>query len=142
VTYEVADIRQNLPDGPFDNIIWDAAIEHFTEEEIGRIMREIHAPLCPHGVLSGYTIIEQGQRKMHDEHEYEFKSKEDLARFFSPHFHNVLILQTNYPTRQNLYFFASDSALSLDKDMVRIVASIGLRGGAGQKNQDQAPSLR
>jgi hypothetical protein len=41
-------------------------------------------------------------------HEYEFKSKEDLTRFFYPHFKNVKVFETLYPDRHNLYFWASD----------------------------------
>jgi SAM-dependent methyltransferase len=32
ITFIKQDIRAGLPEGPFDNIVWDAAIEHFTEE--------------------------------------------------------------------------------------------------------------
>ena len=38
--YELADIRTQMPDGQFDNIIWDAAIEHFTESEIAAMIQE------------------------------------------------------------------------------------------------------
>src|SRR5690242_17450870 len=39
ITYLRHDIRDGLPPGPFDNIVWDAAIEHFTEQEIDDIVR-------------------------------------------------------------------------------------------------------
>lgn len=38
IRYELADIRRGIPDGPFDNVVWDAAIEHFTEAEIKFIL--------------------------------------------------------------------------------------------------------
>src|SRR5690242_216166 len=38
IRYELADIRTQMPAGTFDNIVWDAAIEHFTETEISEIM--------------------------------------------------------------------------------------------------------
>ena len=34
IEFILGDIRNDIPEGPFDNVIWDAAIEHFTEEEI------------------------------------------------------------------------------------------------------------
>src|ERR1700754_812175 len=34
IRFEIADIRIQMPEGKFDNIVWDAAIEHFTEAEI------------------------------------------------------------------------------------------------------------
>lgn len=113
VTYKVADIRKDLPEGSFDNIIWDAAIEHFTESEIEDLIGGIRVRLKSGGVLSGYTIIEE-EHKSHHDHEYEFKSREDLARILKPYFRNVLVFQTDYPTRRNLYFFASDGALPFD----------------------------
>jgi hypothetical protein len=39
-----------MPEGIFDNVIWDAAIEHFTEEEIDGIMKNIKARLKPNGI--------------------------------------------------------------------------------------------
>jgi SAM-dependent methyltransferase len=109
VTYALADIRTQMPEGIYDNIVWDAAIEHFTEAEIATVMSNIKERLRPDGILSGFTIVERlDGKKMLPHHEYEFKSKEDLARFFYPHFKNVKVFETLYPDRHNLYFGASD----------------------------------
>lgn len=112
IDFKVCDIRNSLPIGKFNNIVWDAAIEHFTESEIDSIMCNIRESLTTAGVLSGYTVLEKesGEKHLH-QHEYEFKSKDDLARFFSPHFTSVQILETQYPSRTNLYFFASNGVL-------------------------------
>jgi ubiquinone/menaquinone biosynthesis C-methylase UbiE len=53
VTYRLADIRTQMPEGIFDNIVWDAAIEHFTESEIADLMANIKKRLTPTGTLSG-----------------------------------------------------------------------------------------
>lgn len=110
VKYIVGDIRKDMPTGSFENVIWDAAIEHFTEEEIAKIMAEIKTRLGDEGLLSGYTIVERQDGSSHHLHEYEFHSKEDLLRFLTPHFKNVRVFETIYPNRHNLYFWASDSA--------------------------------
>ena len=112
VSFHVADIRTQMPDGRYDNIVWDAAIEHFTETEIEDIMRNIKKRLAPDGILSGHTVVERadGQKQL-SHHEYEFKNKEDLLRFFTPFFANVIVFETEYPGRHNLYFWASDSAI-------------------------------
>ncbi len=124
ITYKTCDIRTEIPHGQFDNVIWDGAMEHFKESEIALIMAQIKARLKPHGVLSGYTIREQklgsGQKSL-THHEYEFQSKEDLARFFVPHFKNVKVFETVYPTRHNLYFFCSDSTLPFDPQWSHLV---------------------
>lgn len=118
ITYEVCDIRTSIPSGKFDNVIWDAAIEHFTESEISKIMSDIKDCLADKGILSGYTITSRPDgQKMHSDHEYEFSSKEDLMRFLSPHFKRVKIFETDYPDRHNLYFYASDVvSLPFDPD--------------------------
>jgi SAM-dependent methyltransferase len=114
ITYIKHDIRRGLPKGPFDNVIWDAAIEHFTEQEIDAVMAQIVESLGPDGILSGYTIVENetGKESLHL-HEYEFKDAQDLRRFFTPHFKFVRVWETIYPTRHNLYFVASQSPIEI-----------------------------
>lgn len=112
VMFHIADIRTQMPDGSYDNIVWDAAIEHFTEAEIQNIMENIKRRLIPGGILSGHTLVERGDGQKHlTHHEYEFKSKEDLLRFLDPFFANVTVFETIYPGRHNLYFWASDSVV-------------------------------
>jgi len=122
VHFEIGDIRKDIPNGPFDNIIWDAAIEHFTDSEIMNLMSRIKQVLTPAGTLSGYTIVEplDGGKHLH-QHEYEFRSKGDLARFLVPHFKCVQIIETVFPSRTNLYFFASDSMLPFDRESSLII---------------------
>jgi SAM-dependent methyltransferase len=114
ITYIQQDIRIGLPAGPFDNIVWDAAIEHFTETEIDQIMGELVQRLGSDGILSGYTLTEAADgRKSNALHEYEFKDKDDLRRFFTPHFKFVKVWETIYPTRHNLYFAASQKPIEV-----------------------------
>jgi SAM-dependent methyltransferase len=117
ISFIVGDIRKNLPPGPFDNVIWDAAIEHFSEEEIKQIMHSIKERLKNNGTLSGYTIVEKEDGDLsHELHQREFKSKQDLLRLLSPHFKHVKVFETIYPSRHNLYFFASNNTLPFDED--------------------------
>jgi len=115
ITYQLCDIRTGIPEGVFDNIIWDAAIEHFTKEEIQIIMSGIKKRLSKDGILSGHTIVEANIGEA-SHHEIEFKSKEDLMHFFSPYFKNIKIFETIYPSRHNLYFYASDGILPFDEN--------------------------
>lgn len=117
VTFVLADIRTAMPPGIYENVVWDAAIEHFTPDEITAIMGAIKVRLTPDGVLSGYTMVEaeDGVKALH-QHEYEFKDKADLARFLSPHFKHYRVFETKFPNRHNLYFWASDSGIPFDRD--------------------------
>jgi SAM-dependent methyltransferase len=117
VEYMLADIRTAMPPGTYENIVWDAAIEHFTPKETDKILRDIHARLAPGGILTGYTIVERATKvKMLSHHEYEFKSKEDLLGFLTPHFERAMVFETTYESRHNLYFYASDGPLPFDPE--------------------------
>jgi SAM-dependent methyltransferase len=126
IKYLLGDIRTDMPSGQFDNIIWDAAIEHFTEDEIKGLMSSIKERLAPGGIVSGYTIVEpeHGGKHLH-QHEYEFHDKADLARFLEPWFKNVQVFQTVFPSRTNLYFFASDGDLPMDRPISMTVRKQG-----------------
>lgn len=65
IDFAVADIRYDIPEEVHGekptNIIWDAAIEHFTPKEIDAILRHICNILSEkNGILSGYTIKARG----------------------------------------------------------------------------------
>jgi SAM-dependent methyltransferase len=122
VDFILGDIRTDIPDGPFDNVVWDAAIEHFTEVEIADLVAKIKSVLNKDGILSGYTVTEApGDAKHLHQHEYEFHNKEDLARFLEPHFKNVHVYETVFPNRTNLYFYATDGRLPHERQRHLIV---------------------
>jgi SAM-dependent methyltransferase len=111
VRYNRCDISQGLPEGRFDNVVWDSAIHHFSEAEVHRILGFVHSRLRPGGVLSGYTIIEPGADYAYAR--MTFAEPEDLAELLEHEFPHVAVLQTPDALRQNLYFFASDTSESL-----------------------------
>ena len=125
ITYILSDIRTNMPKGKFENIVWDAAIEHFTPLEIKKLLQDIKSRLTSEGVLTGYTIVEKesGEKSL-SHHEYEFRNKEDLLRFLEPHFRNVTVFETIFPSRHNLYFWASDGLIPFSKDSTFVTTSI------------------
>jgi SAM-dependent methyltransferase len=115
LSFVLADIRTSMPDGTFENVVWDAAIEHFTPAEISSIMINIKRRLTPDGILSGYTLVEKDDGTTHlDQHEYEFRDMDDLSSFLKPHFKNVRVFETIFPDRHNLYFWASDGDVPFD----------------------------
>jgi SAM-dependent methyltransferase len=123
LSFVVADIRTQMPDGLYDNVVWDAAIEHFTELEIPAIMQNIKDRLAPGGILSGHTIAALTNQKQLSHHEYEFQNKEDLLRFFTPVFSNVLVFETEYPGRHNLHFWASEAAIPFGHGWTHAISS-------------------
>jgi SAM-dependent methyltransferase len=125
VDFVLADIRTDMPAGQFENVVWDAAIEHFTPTEIEKILADIKSRLLPDGVLSGYTLVERSDgTKSLPQHEYEFKNKEDLHRFFTPHFRNVTVFETVFPSRHNLYFWASDGPVPFSPAWPAVMSTV------------------
>jgi cyclopropane fatty-acyl-phospholipid synthase-like methyltransferase len=125
--YRCADVRTDMPEGPFDNIVWDAAIEHFTVDETKTILANIKSRLGETGTLSGYAIAAKPSGKSLPQHEFEYQSKEDLAAFLKRFFPNVLVFENVsrdiMEERRNFYFMASFSNLPFDagwESMVRL----------------------
>jgi SAM-dependent methyltransferase len=109
VEYVLADVRTDLPEGVFDNVIMDAAIEHFSEDEIHPLLEKVRQRLSRGGVFSGHTMIQLADgRKSLEYHEREFAGKEDLLQVLRPHFANVTVFETTAPRQNNLYWWASD----------------------------------
>lgn len=122
IDFRLADIRHDLPEGEFDNVIWDASIQHFTDGETISLMSNICALLGSSGILSGCTVADNGTgEKQLRYHEREFKGREDLSEFFARWFKNVEVWETVYPGRRNLYFYASNGALPRDRGMTTVL---------------------
>lgn len=113
IEYEFCDIRYdllNLPavkKGKFTNIIWDASIAYFNNEEIEQIMFSIKKCLFEDGVVSGQTIIEEDHENF-SLNINKFSSLEEIEAFFSPWFKHVYVFETVYSDRHNAFFYASD----------------------------------
>lgn len=106
VSYVEGDIRRELPEGPFDNVIWDAALTHFSDDDVQRILTSVRGALQPGGVLSGHADYEAGS-----DYHYaliRLPDSETLAEVLSRVFPYVHIRRTHEGPRVNYYFFCSD----------------------------------
>jgi hypothetical protein len=113
LSYEQCDIRRTLPDGPFDNVVWDSALHHFTPDETGKVLALVKERMTPGAVLSGYTEVEDipyAYRKV------DFRDKADVAALLGRAFAHVMVVDTPDPERTNIYFFASDDRERLPLD--------------------------
>jgi ubiquinone/menaquinone biosynthesis C-methylase UbiE len=111
VEFRKADIRSELPAGPFDNVIWDSAIHHFSIAEAAVVLASVHRVLADDGVLSGYTVIEPDESYAYTR--LRFTDAVGLAELLTGEFAHVSVLETSDPLRRNLYFFASDLRAAL-----------------------------
>lgn len=96
-------ILDDLPDLRYDIVVWNAAIEHFTIENMKKIFNKISKVTKKDFTLCGYTNQKSGE-KAHPHHKYEFESKDELRQFLSDYFIDVEVIKTWYPQRVNLYF--------------------------------------
>jgi SAM-dependent methyltransferase len=111
IEYRHCNILEGIPEGPFENVIWDSAIHHFALADAAVILASIHRSLANGGVLSGYTEIEPGE-----EYSYarlRFRDPGGLADLLGQEFPHVSVIETPDQLRRNLYFFASDSVKAL-----------------------------
>lgn len=113
ITFLQGDVRTDIPDEPFDNVIWDSAICLFTPAEVDTAMTMIKTRLGPDGIVSGHIGFEPDHTELNVS---RYESIEDLEVRLSPFFRNVKIFSTSYGSRFNLYFYASDGALPFDRD--------------------------
>ena len=120
IKYEIMDIRDKLPSGPFASVIWDGAIEHFTEREIDGIMQNMRSAMVPGARLVGYTVAESASAPQLPTHETHFRGIAHLGGLLKRHFKNVRVFErfhtTVSPPRHNLFFYASDDALPFDPE--------------------------
>ena len=114
ITYLVADIRDAMPDGSFDNVIWDFGfplLEYFSKNEVIKIFKSIKSRIeINKGIFSGYTVAQKKVQKIGDA-ELNFSNANDLQAFLHCFFDRVYVLETHSPDRKNLYFWASDTDL-------------------------------
>ena len=113
IEYILCDIRYDMPTGKFDNIIMDGIVgRYFTKGEMQNILKNIKARLSDSGIFSGYIVAEkQSDQKFLEYNKCEFKSKEDVIEILKPYFNNIIVFETIYPERHNLYFWASDGVI-------------------------------
>src|SRR5579859_4376407 len=98
IRYEVLDIRKELPAGPFDTVIWDTAIEHFTADEVGKILDHVRSISVEDVPLLGYTVAEPETAPEHPDHEQHFRGIGDLAALLKKSFKNVRVFERTHPT--------------------------------------------
>jgi SAM-dependent methyltransferase len=113
VSFQVEDIRSlKVAKSEFDVVTWDAAIEHFTQEEMNAIFASIRSVMKPGGLLAGSTVAKQAHVQHHD-HEFEFDTPTELQTFLGGHFKNVTVWERVHEDRTSYYFRCDDGATDL-----------------------------
>ena len=110
IRFILCDIREEIPkseDG-YTNVIWDASMNFFSENELIQIIKSIKDSLAvAGGILSGCAVIDNREQKW-NEYKFLFKSDNDLKRFLNVFFKKVKIIY-NGDIESYAYFWATDN---------------------------------
>lgn len=116
VRYEIADIAREMPAGPFEHVVWNGALSHFTATEIAYVLSSSATALVPAGLLCGFIDVDPDA--VYGYTKIRLADAADLAAHLTPHFAHVAVLESQDQVRRNLHFFASDdrAAILLSED--------------------------
>jgi hypothetical protein len=118
IDYRIADIRTQMPDGAYDNVVWDFGfplLRYFTPDEVEQVFGQVRARLGAQGVFSGYTIAQEpGDGTLC------FSDTERLRAYMARFFAHVTVFETRSHDRHNLYFWASQSTVPLRPDWPQV----------------------
>lgn len=110
MTVVKGDFLSELPEGSFDNIVWDASIQYMDSNEQTRLLRELSDILAEDGILSGSTPeAREDGRLMLQHHKKEFSGPQELKEKLRESFSNVAVYKSSEPGRKQLYFYATNS---------------------------------
>jgi hypothetical protein len=99
----------------FDIILFNAAIEHFKEEQLDFIFSSLKEVMKQKSFISTYTIVEDenDQKYLLDHHEMFFSSKEHLEKTVSKYFKFTKSHHSLVNNRCNIYCIASDQNIEI-----------------------------
>lgn len=96
-------LKDDFPAPEYDTVVFFAAIEHFTREEIHYLLDKIVQVLAPGGILLGSTLLLG--KSGNPEHAIEFESVKELEKLLTSHFKNVTTWTTVWNEyRTEVYF--------------------------------------
>lgn len=112
LVFVIADIRNAMPEGSFDTIVWDASMDQFSASETRDILGEIRQRLGAGGILAGHVAAAALSGKTQLPHNvHEIRDASELSALLHDFFTNVRVFETRYLERRNLYFWASAGAI-------------------------------
>jgi 2-polyprenyl-3-methyl-5-hydroxy-6-metoxy-1,4-benzoquinol methylase len=94
----------------FDFVLFNAAIEHFKENQLDFIFKSVKEVMNSKSMIFSYTIVEDenNQHYLPDHHEMFFKDKLQLDNLLKKYFKFTKSFETLINKRWNIYCVASD----------------------------------
>lgn len=127
IIYEYRNILNGIPqkiegNNP-TNIIFDAAIEYFNEEDMNFLMDNIYQVLKPcKGILSG--SVPKSTQVLTKNTYRNFNSKEAVFDYLKRWFKNIVVFETICKERTNFYFYASDGDVPMEEQWKHCVKEV------------------
>src|SRR5262249_13976223 len=87
--------------GVFQNVVCDGAIEHFTPDEIYRVLSNVGARLTHDGALSGDTIVEKVDGKSGVASRVRVQGQGRARAVPNAHLENITVFEAIYPECPN-----------------------------------------
>jgi len=116
IRYEVLDVRNGLPEGPFDLVIWTPSIFAYGIADVNVLLTRVRGVLKKNALLCGFTFVE-AEKAGDDVLWYDPRS---IGARLKGHFANVRVLERTHvtiePARQVMFFYASDGYLPFDAE--------------------------
>lgn len=108
-------LKSNELNIKFDIVLFNAAIEHFKEEQLDFIFSSLKEVMKQKSFISTYTIVEDenDQKYLPDHHEMFFSSKEHLEKIVSKYFKFTKSHHSLVNNRCNIYCIASDQEIKI-----------------------------
>jgi ubiquinone/menaquinone biosynthesis C-methylase UbiE len=108
-------LKKNKLDIKFDVILFNAAIEHFKEDQLDFIFMSFKEVMKEKSFVSTYTIVEDidTQKYLPEHHEMFFSSKEHLENIVSKYFKFTKSHHSLFNGRCNIYCIASDQEIKI-----------------------------
>jgi len=108
-------LRNKKLDIKFDVVLFNAAIEHFKEEQLDFIFSSLKGVMKQRSFVSTYTIVEDknDQKYLPDHHEMFFSSKEHLENIVSKYFKFTKSHHSLVNDRCNIYCIGSDQEIKI-----------------------------
>jgi len=121
ITYYLRDaVNQPFPNSPYEVIVWDGAIAHFSADATDLMLRKIHDSLAADGIFVGSeSLSDEGER----DHLQQFHSLDDLHQVFKRHFKYIELRSIQYKINKRDSFIRNEGYWRCSNELKRLETS-------------------
>ncbi len=122
ITYYLCDaVNQPFPNNPYEVVVWDGAIGHFSADTTDIMVRKICASLVSDGVFVGSESLSAEECKR--DHLQLFYSLDDLHQVFKRHFKYIELRSIQYRINKRDSFIRTEGYWRCSNELKRLETS-------------------